>query len=223
MSPRYGYRRTVFALIVLCLAAVAAAVPYDSLFGHSQPDVTLAASLHEAAPAPSASPSPAALPIAQNDPQGARIAQASALASYQAKVVRRDRRRRAEARADAQATLVATPVPSADPAPSAPPVAQGSPQQIATGMLGSYGWSLSQFGCLLPLWNEESGWNPYASNPGSGAYGIPQALPGDKMASAGADWQTNPATQIRWGLGYIQGVYGDPCGAWAHEQAYGWY
>jgi hypothetical protein len=109
------------------------------------------------------------------------------------------------------------------PAPSASPAPSGSPQQIAMGMLGSYGWSSSQFSCLDPLWNQESGWNVEASNPSSGAYGIPQALPGSKMASAGPDWQTDAATQIRWGLGYIQGIYGSPCGAWAHEQADGWY
>ena len=91
------------------------------------------------------------------------------------------------------------------------------------GMLGSYGWSSSQFSCLDPLWNLESGWNVYASNPSSGAYGIPQALPGSKMASAGPDWQSDAATQIRWGLGYIQAMYGSPCGAWAHEQADGSY
>jgi len=90
-------------------------------------------------------------------------------------------------------------------------------------MLGSYGWSSSQFSCLQPLWNQESGWSVTASNPTSGAYGIPQALPGSKMASAGADWQTSAATQIRWGLGYIQSTYGSPCAAWSHEQAYGWY
>jgi hypothetical protein len=99
----------------------------------------------------------------------------------------------------------------------------GTAQQIAAGMLGSYGWSSSQFSCLVSLWNVESGWNVTASNPSSGAYGIPQALPGSKMASAGADWQTNAATQIRWGLGYIKSVYGSPCGAWSHEQADGWY
>ncbi len=112
----------------------------------------------------------------------------------------------------------------AQPAPSqAAPAPSGSPQQIAMGMLGSYGWSSSQFSCLDSLWNEESGWNVYASNPTSGAYGIPQALPGSKMASAGPDWQSDAATQIRWGLGYIQALYGSPCGAWAHEQADGWY
>ena len=104
-----------------------------------------------------------------------------------------------------------------------PPTPSGSAQQIALGMLGSYGWSSSQFSCLVSLWNEESGWNVTASNPSSGAYGIPQALPGSKMASAGGDWQTNAATQIRWGLGYIKADYGSPCGAWSHEEADGWY
>ena len=99
----------------------------------------------------------------------------------------------------------------------------GSPQQIAEQMLSQFGWSSGQFSCLQPLWAHESGWNPYAQNPSSGAYGIPQALPGSKMGSAGGDWQSNPATQIRWGLSYIQGNYGSPCGAWAHEQTDGWY
>jgi hypothetical protein len=90
-------------------------------------------------------------------------------------------------------------------------------------MLGSFGWSSGEFGCLQSLWNAESGWNPSATNPISGAYGIPQALPGSKMASAGPDWQTNPATQIKWGLGYIQQVYGSPCAAWSHQQSTGWY
>jgi hypothetical protein len=111
----------------------------------------------------------------------------------------------------------------ASTAPSTSPTPSGSPQQIAMGMLGSYGWSSSEFSCLQSLWNAESGWNPTASNPTSGAYGIPQALPGSKMASAGADWQTNPATQIRWGLGYIKAIYGSPCAAWSHWQATGSY
>jgi hypothetical protein len=86
-----------------------------------------------------------------------------------------------------------------------------------------YGWGDDQFGCLVDLWNKESGWNVYATNPSSGAYGIPQALPGDKMATAGADWQTSAATQIKWGLGYISGRYGTPCGAWSHSVSVGWY
>src|SRR5262249_39809856 len=111
----------------------------------------------------------------------------------------------------------------ASAAPSNPATPSGSPQQIAMGMLGSYGWSASEVSCLQSLWDAESGWNPTASNPTSGAYGIPQALPGSKMASAGADWQTNPATQIRWGLGYIKATYGSPCAAWSHWQATGSY
>ena len=109
---------------------------------------------------------------------------------------------------------------TAQPATSAP---SGSPQQIAEQMLSQFGWSSSQFSCLQPLWALESGWNIYASNPSSGAYGIPQALPGSKMASAGPDWQGDAATQIRWGLSYIQGTYGSPCAAWSHEEADGWY
>ena len=99
----------------------------------------------------------------------------------------------------------------------------GSPRQIATQMLGQFGWKTSQFSCLEPLWYHESGWNPSAENPSSGAYGIPQALHGSMMASAGSDWRTNPATQIRWGLTYIHDRYGSPCGAWSHEQSANWY
>ena len=101
--------------------------------------------------------------------------------------------------------------------------ATGSPQHIAEAMLASFGWSSSQFSCLNPLWAHESGWSVTAYNAGSGAYGIPQALPGSRMASAGPNWQTNATTQIRWGLEYIQGTYGSPCAALDHEQATGWY
>jgi hypothetical protein len=95
----------------------------------------------------------------------------------------------------------------------------------ATGcaLLLDAGFSLDQMSCLDSLWNKESGWNERAQNPSSGAYGIPQSLPGDKMASHGSDWQTNPATQIAWGLDYIKGRYGTPCSAWSHSQANGWY
>lgn len=99
----------------------------------------------------------------------------------------------------------------------------GSAQGIARQMLADRGWGDDQFSCLVSLWNKESGWRVNAHNPSSGAYGIPQSLPGNKMASAGADWQTNPATQIAWGLGYIGGRYGTPCGAWNKSQASGWY
>jgi LysM repeat protein len=99
----------------------------------------------------------------------------------------------------------------------------GDPRSIARGMVAAEGWSSSQFACLDRLWQKESRWRVTARNPYSGAYGIPQALPASKMASAGADWRTNPTTQIAWGLDYIEGRYGSPCGAWAHFQARNWY
>jgi hypothetical protein len=85
------------------------------------------------------------------------------------------------------------------------------------------GFEIDQFPCLNYLWNKESGWNARATNSGSGAYGIPQAYPGSKMSSVASDWKTNPATQIKWGLGYIKGRYGTPCSAWSHSQNVGWY
>ena len=96
-----------------------------------------------------------------------------------------------------------------------PPPNPGTAQSTAYNMMSSFGFDpKTQFGCLNNIWTRESGWRYNAEN-ASGAYGIPQALPGSKMASAGADWQTNPATQIKWGLGYIKSVYGTPCNAWA--------
>lgn len=97
--------------------------------------------------------------------------------------------------------------------------AVGSPQKIAQQMLEEHGWGAEQFTCLVELWQKESGWSVTAENP-SGAYGIPQALPGSKM---GPGWQTSATVQISWGLEYIATRYGTPCGAWAHEVADNWY
>jgi hypothetical protein len=108
-------------------------------------------------------------------------------------------------------------------ATTAPPSNPTAAEATAQSMLASFGFSSSQWPCLYDIWQRESGWNVYAENAASGAYGIPQSLPGDKMASAGADWQTDAATQIRWGLGYIKSVYGTPCAAWANEENYGYY
>lgn len=126
-----------------------------------------------------------------------------------------------QAAAEAAANPVAR--QSSGSRPSAPTDPSGA-QAIARDMMASqYGWGADQFGCLVPLWQKESGWNVNAYNKSSGATGIPQALPGSKMASAGADWQTNPATQIAWGLGYIADRYGTPCAAWDHSESVGWY
>jgi len=136
---------------------------------------------------------------------GARAAKAAADAAAEAE-------RQAEAAAAAAAQALA--------AANTTDGAQAAARQMAADR---YGWGDGQFSCLLSLWNRESGWDYQAYNAGSGATGIPQALPGGKMASAGADWRTNAATQIAWGLGYIASAYGTPCGAWGHSQSTGWY
>jgi hypothetical protein len=105
-------------------------------------------------------------------------------------------------------------VPPADPTAAE---ALGRELEAAAGFGTSADWS-----CLYNLWSRESGWNVYAENPG-GAYGIPQAYPGSKMAEFGADWQSDASTQIRWGLSYIESIYGTPCNAWDHELATGYY
>ncbi len=102
-------------------------------------------------------------------------------------------------------------------------LSDGDPRDIARALMPEFGFSADQFGCLDSLWTRESQWNPAAHNPSSGAHGIPQSLPGSKMAAAGADWETNPVTQITWGLGYIQDRYGSPCGALSKSDAVGWY
>jgi resuscitation-promoting factor RpfB len=116
---------------------------------------------------------------------------------------------------------------SSSPTPSSGPIVvdPNSAQGIAQKMVAARGWSDSDFSCLVTMWDHESGWRVNATNPYTGAYGIPQALPGSKMATVGADWQTNPATQITWGLNYIQGRYGTPCNAWAFWNSHspGWY
>ena len=100
---------------------------------------------------------------------------------------------------------------------------EGTPKEVAMNLLPDHGWGDSQFSCLEKLWNKESGWRVTADNPTSSAYGIPQALPGYRMAAYGSDWRTNPVTQIKWGLDYIENTYGSPCSAWAHSQSKGWY
>jgi hypothetical protein len=122
-------------------------------------------------------------------------------------------------------TPLPTKTPKKDPAPITVgnPVPVGEAQRIARKLLPGFGFEPStHFGCLVQLWDRESGWRVNAANP-SGAYGIPQALPGSKMANAGPNWRTNPTTQIKWGLGYIKSRYKTPCGAWSAFRSQGWY
>jgi hypothetical protein len=100
---------------------------------------------------------------------------------------------------------------------------QADPKTLAKALMPLYGLSTAQFSCVDNIWEHESRWNVHADNPYSSAYGIPQALPGSKMSSAGPDWQNNAETQIRWGLNYIKERYGSACAAWSFKQAHGWY
>jgi hypothetical protein len=147
---------------------------------------------------------------------------AASRAAARAAAERAAARRAAERAAAEQAAARWTAAAPAATEGAAQQALSGTPQQIAELMLAQHGWA-GQFSCLDSLWAQESGWNVYAENPSSGAYGIPQALPGSKMASAGVGWQSDAVTQISWGLGYIQAAYGSPCGAWGHEEASGWY
>ena len=112
-------------------------------------------------------------------------------------------------------------VPFTGPIPDSCNDYSGNRETGCAIMLKSF--SIDQFPCLDKLWKKESGWNHRAYNSSSGAYGIPQALPGSKMGSVASDWKTNPATQIKWGIGYIKGRYNTPCNAWSHSQNTGWY
>ncbi|WP_018721176.1 aggregation-promoting factor C-terminal-like domain-containing protein [Salinispora fenicalii] len=126
------------------------------------------------------------------------------------------------AKAKAKAKAAAAAKPYDGPIPESCAEFTGN-RKIGCAEMLNAGFEIDQFPCLDKLFTKESGWNHKARNPSSGAYGIPQALPGSKMASKGDDWETNPATQIRWGLGYIKGRYQTPCKAWAYMQEVGWY
>ena len=147
---------------------------------------------------------------AVNTSRSALTAQAAAAATARAQAA-------AQARRDAEARAA-----RAKQRQALASQAQSDPKALARLLLDGYGWG-SQFSCLDSLWTKESNWNYQATNGSSGAYGIPQALPGSKMGSVAPDWQTNPATQIKWGLQYIKATYGSPCAAWGHSQANGWY
>ena len=139
--------------------------------------------------------------------------------------VARDQAARDAAAAAAAAAAAGDGGGAADNGPPPPGVVvdRAAAKAYAAGALPGYGWGSDQFRCLDLLWTRESGWRANAYNASSGAYGIPQSLPGSKMAAAGADWRTNAATQINWGLSYISGRYGSPCSAWAHSEAVNWY
>lgn len=128
----------------------------------------------------------------------------------------------AEKKAAAERAARTGPVPYTGAIPASCRSFSGSREIGCALMMGS-GFAFSEFSCLNKLWDHESSWNYKAENKSSGAYGIPQSLPGSKMASVASDWRINPATQITWGLRYIKGRYDSPCGAWSHFRDAGSY
>ena len=158
---------------------------------------------------------------------------ATAKAAHATRVARTVRTKAAQAMDVRKARAVAAQIAAVEAAIDAKRATRPSPAPSTASTAAAKKWAARevtrmgyepvQFTCLVRLWTRESGWNPLADNPTSTAYGIPQALPGSKMASAGADWRTNPKTQMAWGLGYIKARYGDPCHAWAHSEEDNWY
>ena len=192
-------RFIILVILAMLAAAVLAARPGSPPMA---PTVRSAPLVSDFTPAPAA------------DPQAAQEAISGRLHVFLAHRRRRHHHRRHVLQPAAQPA----PVPSPAPMVTAGTAPAGDVQAYAESLVGPV-----QFGCLQQLWDRESGWRWDAANP-SGAYGIPQALPGDKMAVAGSDWQTNPFTQVKWGvLDYIDPVYGSACNAWQHEEAAGWY
>ncbi|MFJ9446876.1 transglycosylase SLT domain-containing protein [Kitasatospora sp. NPDC101235] len=145
--------------------------------------------------------------------QAAQEAQAKAEADAAAQA-----QAQADAKAKADAEAAASRSQERQNLTVAPAGYSGTPQQIAAQIVPA-----GQLQCFSNIVFRESSWNPLAVNASSGAYGLVQALPGSKMASAGADWRTNPATQIKWGLNYMNTRYGSPCAAWSFWQAHHWY
>jgi hypothetical protein len=154
---------------------------------------------------------------AESDAAGKAATAAKAAASKAEALNKKmiEKKKAAKAAAQAKAAGPGALVPYTGTIPTS---CKGYSGNRATGcaLMLSAGFGIEQFPCLDKLWNKESGWNAHAENP-NGAYGIPQAFPGSKMASVGSDWKDSAATQIKWGLGYIDGRYSNPCGAWSQS------
>ncbi|MEV5821537.1 lytic transglycosylase domain-containing protein [Micromonospora harpali] len=158
----------------------------------------------------------------QAEKRAAAAAKEAAERAREAEAASRKREREAAAKKAAEKAAAKASKPYDGPIPASCNEYGGN-RKIGCALMIDAGFGIDQFPCLDKLWTKESGWNPRAHNSSSGAHGIPQAVPGSKMASVGDDWETNPATQIKWGLGYIKGRYSSPCSAWSQSQSEGWY
>jgi hypothetical protein len=206
--PRRSFR--IVGVFVLVIGAIAGA--YLGLHGASLPS-------SPAADAPGAGAEPSGDPSL--DPAKAKaLADAKAAASAAAQSLAEQNRRATEVATRQQQETSRS--GSRTDVPASCNAYTGN-RALGCALLLEAGYGLDQMPCLDNLWTRESRWTTTSQNKTSGAYGIPQALPGDKMAAYGSDWQTNPVPQIKWGLNYIKSRYGDPCSAWAHSQSTGWY
>jgi hypothetical protein len=221
---RVGLYRTLAVLLLIGAVAGGIAVAADR--PTQDPD---AASAAEVAAEPAANPEPLLdrEALSKQDTERAE-AERAARAAAQRKADEAATAAAEQAKKSASPSASAGAKPGTKPPGANVPIPTSCAQYSgnrATGcaVLLQQGFGLDQMGCLDKLWTRESQWRHTARNPSSGAYGIPQALPGPKMATAGSDWQTNPATQIKWGLGYIKDRYSTPCRAWGHSEDVGWY
>jgi hypothetical protein len=158
----------------------------------------------------------------EREAEGSAARKAAAEAKAAAGKARKLEKEVIERKAEQKRAAATSGVPYAGEIPSSCNKFSGN-RATGCALMLQAGFKIDQFPCLNKLWNKESGWNHRARNPSSGAYGIPQAYPGSKMSSVASDWKTNPATQIKWGLGYIEGRYKTPCGAWARSESTGSY
>ncbi|MFJ5885877.1 lytic transglycosylase domain-containing protein [Kitasatospora cineracea] len=206
----------------------ASASASDSASAQAEAAAAASASAQAAAEASASASASAQAEAEASASAAAASASASASASAEAAAKAKasaEAKARASASASAAARAQQRPSLSASPSPSAGSSGSGSssaysgtPQQIAAQIVPA-----GQLQCFSNIVERESSWNVHATNSSSGAYGLMQALPGSKMASAGADWRDNPATQIKWGLAYMNETYGSPCAAWSFWQAHNWY
>ncbi len=219
----HGFQRPIVsAAVILAVAGVSAAGPSEATTNASGPSYSpsLMALAQSAELSHNRDDTDAALATARR----AGVLRAAALTRFRgatADAVSRSRTREAIAARKA-ATAAADRIVREQQRQLLTDRARSDPKGIGRLLTSDRGWGATEFGCLESLWTKESRWSWSAAN-SSGAYGIPQSLPGSKMSSAGGDWRTNPVTQIRWGLQYIANRYGTPCSAWSHSRAMNWY
>ncbi|MEU0559152.1 lytic transglycosylase domain-containing protein [Dactylosporangium sp. NPDC006015] len=214
---RIGKIRALAALaLVAALAGGVVIANWDS--GEKAEPVNTAA--NTAANAALPKPSETSASAAQSQDPQSKAQDAASAAAAQAKAAEDAARKKKEEEASRSNTRSAG--PPSYPAPASCGVYSGHRNTGCTLMVAA-GYGLDQMPCLDKLWTKESGWNPSAHNNSSNAHGIPQAVPGDKMAAYGTNWKTDAGIQIKWGLNYIKGRYKTPCGAWGHSQSTGWY